>query len=231
MREIIKNIDELTDSREIFESKPHPFVPIFISIIVLLLLSGLIWSFFGEIDNVAKATGVVRPNEKVSTIQAPVFGRVETVNFVEGQVVNKGDVLFTLRLDEVRRELDNREQDLEEAQKELAYLETYRVSIESNQNLFNKELGREKFYFDLVEQYLLNYDALEKDIISSKREISQIGEELNHSKQLIETNLREAERSTKIVQKETEAEKDRLKKQISSIELELENEKKTKSVD
>ncbi|UZM99428.1 hypothetical protein OL548_03480 [Lysinibacillus sp. MHQ-1] len=64
MRIKISNLNELTDSREILESKPHPFVSIFISILVVILICALAWSYFGEIDTVAKANGIVRPNEK-----------------------------------------------------------------------------------------------------------------------------------------------------------------------
>lgn len=42
----IHNLSEMTDSREIMESKTSPVISIFILILFILLGSALVWSYF-----------------------------------------------------------------------------------------------------------------------------------------------------------------------------------------
>lgn len=94
MNAYIREMNELTDSRELLEAKPHPFVPVFIALLCLFVVSFMLWAYFGEMDIVAKAKAVVRPNENVSTIQTPVSAKVKRVNYVQGKKVHVGDVLL-----------------------------------------------------------------------------------------------------------------------------------------
>ncbi|QEK12908.1 biotin/lipoyl-binding protein [Crassaminicella thermophila] len=96
MKYVIQDIREMTDSRELLESKPHPFTIIFIYILISILLIGLIWSYFGEIDVVVKAQGVVRPNKRISTINNMINGKVKEVYIEEGKKVKKGEILYTI---------------------------------------------------------------------------------------------------------------------------------------
>ena len=229
MREVIKNINEISDSREVLESKPHPFVPIFISIFLLLLISLLLWSYIGEFDRVAKATGVVRPNDRVSTVQPTISGRVEEVHYQEGQQVTKGDILFTINQEELKMELQNRQLDLQQVKDEIELLKNYRESIERNENLFSSELGKEKDYSDLVEQYLLTVQTIKADYAGTINELDKHRKELSYSLQLVEVNMKDNQNNYKQVLKEYEFERQGLKKEIARIETELANEKKLKS--
>ncbi|MFV8826414.1 HlyD family efflux transporter periplasmic adaptor subunit [Alkalihalobacterium sp. APHAB7] len=229
MREVIKNINELSDSREVLESKPHPFVPIFISIFVLLLIALLIWSYIGEFDRVAKATGVVRPNDRVSTVQPTISGRVEEVHYQEGQQVTKGDILFTINQEELRMELQNRQLDLQQVKDEIELLKNYRESIERKENLFSGELDKEKDYSDLVDQYLLTVETIKADYAGTIFELDQHRNELNYSLQLVEVNMKDHQDNYKQVLKEYEFERQGLEKEIDRIETELANERKLKS--
>ncbi|MDE5414008.1 HlyD family efflux transporter periplasmic adaptor subunit [Alkalihalobacterium chitinilyticum] len=229
MREVIKNINEISDSREVLESKPHPFVPIFISIFVLLLISLLLWSYIGEFDRVAKATGVVRPNDRVSTVQPTISGRVEEVHYQEGQQVTKGDILFTINQEELKMELQNRQLDLQQVKDEIELLKNYRESIERKENLFSSELGKEKDYSDLVEQYLLTVQTIKADYAGTINELDKHRKELSYSLQLVEVNMKDNQNNYKQVLKEYEFERQGLKKEIARIETELANEKKLKS--
>ena len=96
MKGIIKDISEITDSRELLESKPHAFTAIFTYIILLILLSALAWTYFGEKEIAVKAMGVVRPTERISTITTKAGGRIEQINFERGDKIEKGSVLFTI---------------------------------------------------------------------------------------------------------------------------------------
>jgi len=56
----------------------------------------LIWSQFAKIEQVIPAQGIIQPTGKLQEIQVPTNGVVESVKVVEGQRVEKGDVLIVL---------------------------------------------------------------------------------------------------------------------------------------
>lgn len=218
MREEIKTIKEMTDSREMLESKTSPAITIFIVILLSLIIVALIWSFFGEIHNVAKANGIVRPNEKVSTIQPSVFGRTEQIYYYEGMHVSEGDLLLVLDHEELISERDYRYAEYEEAQQQLEALYAYKASVQSLENMFDKESEKERVYYDWVEQFLLNYNQLKLDLEASQINIEQSKKDLAQSKETLQLNLQMNEQQFK-------REKEVLQKEINKISVELEHEK------
>ncbi|WP_078552579.1 HlyD family efflux transporter periplasmic adaptor subunit [Bacillus alkalicellulosilyticus] len=224
MKNIVRDISELTDSRELLESKPHPFVPIFITIFVLLLFSALTWSFFGEIDEVAKASGMVRPNESVSTVQAPVFGQIEEVFFNEGQWVEKGEILFTLDKEELEKELDMRLAEMTEAEEEIELLQLYKKSIETNENLFSTQTERTTYYYDLVDQFFLQSQQIDAELKATQLELSQAKNELERSKGLSNATLEGQQREEKQIKRNLELEKENLLSSLDGVLGELQEE-------
>jgi len=80
MKPVIKDIREITDSKEMYETKPHPFLSIFIYILLVCIVLACIWMYFGEVDIVSKGSGMVRPNENMSMIRNKVQGEVASNN-------------------------------------------------------------------------------------------------------------------------------------------------------
>ncbi|GAC44074.1 imidazoleglycerol-phosphate dehydratase, partial [Paenibacillus popilliae ATCC 14706] len=70
-------LDELTDSKEMFEARVSTGIPFFIGIVVSIILVGVIGCYVGEIDIVVKAKGVIKTSEKVTRITNKVLGEVE----------------------------------------------------------------------------------------------------------------------------------------------------------
>lgn len=163
MKAKVYDISELTDSRELLESKPHPFVSLFITLLLLIIGAALTWSYFGEIDIVAKASGVVRPNEKVSTIQSKVMGKVESVDFHEGKQVEAGDVLFSIQSDELNIQHENLLNELRNEEQELVNLLKFKESIRKQENLF-QDSQSEGEYFQLYKKFALDYNKLQSEL-------------------------------------------------------------------
>lgn len=228
MRIKISNLNELTDSREILESKPHPFVSIFISILVVILICALAWSYFGEIDTVAKANGIVRPNEKVHTAQSPINGKVQGLYLKEGQKVREGDLLFSIEQKEVLKELANRKAELGQIEVELNLLNKYKVSIQQRKNQFSKSIENEFKYLKLVDQYIANYKQLEIDFQSNSIDVEQKRNSLEQSSQMTDIKIRENERTFKDEKNKYEVEKGGLENKINQVNVDLDNERKLK---
>ena len=68
MKPILININEISDSRERYESKPNFFLVIFNYAVLGIMVVSLIWMYFGKIDIVVKSEGLIRPNSQVATV-------------------------------------------------------------------------------------------------------------------------------------------------------------------
>ncbi|MEC1180251.1 HlyD family efflux transporter periplasmic adaptor subunit [Metasolibacillus meyeri] len=220
----INNLNDLTDSREILESKPHPFVPMFITILVTFIIGAIAWSYFSEMDVVAKANGIVRPNEKIHTVQAPLFGKVEEVYIKEGQRVELGDTLFSIEQAKVLKELENRKTELEEIEKKLTLLTTYKESIQVKKNLFAGT--EENKYSELVDQYIVDYNKLKLDFDNAVVDIEQKRRGLKQSSEMVDIHILEKERTLKSETNKHEVAVAILEEKIDQLTLDLDNENK-----
>ena len=165
MKPVIKDIREITDSKEMYETKPNPFIKIFIYILVACIGCALIWTYWGEIDIVSKGLGVVRPNENISTIRSKVQGEVVYTQVEEGRQVNKGDVLFELAYDDLEIQKLAIMEALKEKKASLENLEKLRDSIEEEKNLFSLET--EKEYYDRYIKFENDYKVLKNEMLMS----------------------------------------------------------------
>ncbi|AXM89126.1 bacteriocin transporter [Anoxybacillus ayderensis G10] len=178
MNVYIREISELTDSRELLEAKPHPFVPIFISLLCLFVISLILWAYFGEMDVVAKAKAVVRPNENVSTIQTSVSSKVKRVNYVQGKKVQVGDVLIELDASELDVQKQVVEQQFEQAKEELEQLRTFKKSVEQHRNLFKKNNND---YYEAYMKYVVDYEKLSGELRQIRLGLMKETQELHRS--------------------------------------------------
>ncbi len=96
MKHKIIPITELTDSREMLYAKEPNFFLIFMILIVCLLGSAFVWSWFSEMDIVVKSPGIVRPAEAVSSVVTIITGKISEIHVIDGKEVKKGDILYVL---------------------------------------------------------------------------------------------------------------------------------------
>lgn len=157
---IIQNLSEITDSREMLEAKPHKFTSIFAYGLIGMLAIALIWSYFGEIDIVTKTNGVVKSNDKTISVVNEVDGKVAEVNFKEGQNVKEGDILYTLECKDMNLTKDNYEKQLETLQADTDNINKLRNSILENKNYFDVNNEDEKDYYNKYLQYSTTNEKL-----------------------------------------------------------------------
>ncbi|MGU8770842.1 biotin/lipoyl-binding protein, partial [Clostridium perfringens] len=98
----IDNIENLSDSRQVMESKPNKFIMIFIYILIAVIATFLIWAWFSEKEIIVKVQGVVRPDNEIQSISNIVQGEVKSVSMKSGEEVKKGDVLFEINSSELQ---------------------------------------------------------------------------------------------------------------------------------
>ncbi|MEK5420114.1 hypothetical protein BSK49_07565 [Paenibacillus odorifer] len=214
----LTELSEMTDSRELLEAKTHPFISGFLLFLLVLLGAAAIWSYYGEIDITSKAAAIVRPNEKVSTVQTASMGKVTAVKVREGMTVQKGTELIAMDTKDLDLQLASQTGLLEKSNRRLSLLKRYRNSVASLHNEFSKTLPDEVVYYDEVEQFLLENQRLQQSQSASSQEIASAIHDNMGSQALLKNDL-EVNQS-----KLTEQQVD-LKRKLGLLQTELEQEK------
>lgn len=88
--------DHSAEGIAILTEQPWRFSQAIIIAMVALVLSALIWSFFGRADVIVTAQGTLAPESEVRRVYAPIDGELADIYIEEGQPVSKGDVLARL---------------------------------------------------------------------------------------------------------------------------------------
>ncbi|MBA2133782.1 HlyD family secretion protein [Capillibacterium thermochitinicola] len=165
MREEIIDLSELTESREMLQAREPKFISSFIWLVLLLFASSFLWMWFGEIDIVVKATGVVRPVGNVSIIRSIYGGKLEQIFYKEGVKVKKGDPLFLIETSSLEREKENLMQKKKRLEKEAENLEKMQRSVQEGKNLFTEE---DLHYYNWFLSYHYDYKQLHLVYLKTK---------------------------------------------------------------
>src|SRR5574344_1266091 len=96
MKPIIIDIHDMSDSKEVYNSKPNLFFTYFIYLILTLLITAVMWMIFFEIDIVVKGDGIFRGDNSFSEVCSNNSGVVSECNIEEGKYVAVGDLLLTI---------------------------------------------------------------------------------------------------------------------------------------
>ncbi|MDT8717554.1 HlyD family efflux transporter periplasmic adaptor subunit [Clostridium sp. 19966] len=183
MNIVIRNLDEITDSRELLEARPHRFTSTFAYILIAIFISALLWAYFGKIDIVVSTNGVVKSDEKASSVINEVDGKVNNIRFKDGQKVKKGDVLYTLECKDFIAEKNNYEEQLKALQLEISEIDKLINSVAENKSYFDSNIQDKKEYLQYTttienllsirKQYEEKQDELEKDIANLQTNIDE----------------------------------------------------------
>jgi HlyD family secretion protein len=178
-------MNEMSDSKEVYDSRPNPFFAIFIYTILSLLVIALVWMYIGEIDIVVKSQGIIRPNEQVSTINNLISGEIMELNIEDGQQVKSGDILYIVDHSQLITDKVGLEEQLSKATNILEMLTKYKKSIEDETNYFIQNEVEEEYYIRFS-SFLLNYNNLSHNLSYETKLLSQ--ELVSTSSKLIEMN-------------------------------------------
>ena len=88
--------DHSVEGIAILTARPWRLTQAALYTVLALVLSGLLWSFFGHADVIASAPGALLPESEVRRVYAPVDGELANLYIAEGQPVSKGDVVARL---------------------------------------------------------------------------------------------------------------------------------------
>lgn len=190
---------------EIIEKPESPLGRRIIWSLLALMLITILWSIFGQIDEVATAQGIVIPDGNIKVIQSLEGGVITAIHVTEGQHVKQGQLLIELDTTINGAELDKLITALETAQVERAILQaaqegnTQKIDalLEDNSSLpISPEVLMRQRELGLLKQQ--NQSEKQKAL---RTVIAQSTEELNMAQKTLaqtETKIRILEEQTQI---------------------------------
>lgn len=178
----IDNIENLSDSRQVMESKPNKFIMIFIYILIVVIATFLTWAWFSEKEIIVKVQGVVRPDNEIQSISNIVQGEVKSVSMKSGEEVKKGDVLFEINSSELQDKKNQINEQIDYFKTDNENLEKLSKSINDNTNYFENNDEDKEYYYKFK-----SYEAGNKVALGEKESITNSKNELIKEKINLET--------------------------------------------
>lgn len=129
MKPIIVDMKDMSDSTEVYESKPNRFLVYTIYLILIILVVAVLWMAFFKMDIVVKSNGLFKGSTAVYEISSNVTGSVKETHIENGQYVTEGDVLYVLSIDELSDTILRYQNELEAAKARLEILSAYEKSL------------------------------------------------------------------------------------------------------
>lgn len=174
----IQNIDELSESRELLENKPNKFTNYFIYIILALIICFFIWSWFSTKDIVITANGIVEPNFNTYDVSTLVDGKIEKINYTNGEYVEKGDTILTIDVTNSKNQLSNLENQKKLINKYIIDLKKLANSIRINNNFIS---NKDNYYAEYNE-YLSELNIVNNNISENINGKNYLEHQLNSLK-------------------------------------------------
>ena len=181
MKYKIEELKDITDSREIMQSKPQGFSKYMMYIIIFILSEVVLWSLIATKEISIKANGVVKPSEEITKISSTINGKVTTNNITEGMSVKAGDVLLVIDGEEYEIQKTALEESLSSKEKELEANKKLKNSILDGVHYLHPSDEVEGNYSKMYDLYSENLksgnaqvDALDTQKDSIRKSISDL---------------------------------------------------------
>ncbi len=147
MKKTIIDINEMSDSKELYSQKPNPATSWFVYSLLTILLVSIVYSFFGKIEVVASASGIIRPNNDVSTVSSLISGRIIAVYYTDGQFVQEGDALLDIDMSETKLTVGMMAASKEKLQRQKNLLEKFLGAVPSEENPFSSDENSDEYTY------------------------------------------------------------------------------------
>lgn len=199
MKPIIIDMKDMSDSTEVYESKPNPVLAGFIYLILAMVIIAFIWMYFSKVDIVVKGTGTVAAAEEVATVTNQVAGVITDRKIEDGQSVKVGDILYNVSHEEQTLQLEALKQQLAEYEEKEEMFKAYEAWLETGtefgeeltDNIYYSEVASRKQLVELGQESTLQAYAGEMAAYNAKLSantemITYYSNAITKSKQLIE---------------------------------------------
>lgn len=156
MKPIIVDMKDMSDSTEVYESKPNRFLVYTIYLIFIILVVAVLWMALFKMDIVVKSNGIFKGSTAVYEISSGVTGSVKESHIENGQYVTEGDVLYVLSIDELSDTILRYQNELEAANARLEILSAYEKSLDGDKTDL-EALSNNAYYDEFINRRELLY--------------------------------------------------------------------------
>ena len=156
MKPIIVDMKDMSDSTEVYESKPNRFLVYTIYLIFIILVVAVLWMALFKMDIVVKSNGIFKGSTAVYEISSGVTGSVKESHIENGQYVTEGDVLYVLSIDELSDTILRYQNEFEAANARLEILSAYEKSLDGDKTDL-EALSNNAYYDEFINRRELLY--------------------------------------------------------------------------
>ncbi len=188
MKDIIVDINDLSDSRELMEKKAPKSILIFICIVLAIIITLLIWSLLGEIDEYSKVSGEIRPQSSTNIITIVNGGKIKTLAFKDGDTVKAGDTILTLDIESTEKQKQALTKNITDCNEKIKYNTQLKECVESGKNTFSKS-DKEIEYYNQYEKYISDLEISLGQIYDTNNQNANSKEEAKVTLQSINANI------------------------------------------
>ncbi len=160
---------------EIIERPAHKAGTVIIVGVFTLLIAAIIWACFSKLDVVITSSGSMQPIGNLNVVQSYSGGTVKSINVVEGEYVEQGDVLIELDTEALEIDLNqlNSQKEILEAQKDIY------TKIKDGKDMSNVKVTDYDIELQPYIQAILDSDTAYKNTLSNL-EKEKSNADLNH---------------------------------------------------
>jgi len=163
----IKKLEQLKDSRLLYEKK-LPWFGYIISISAALLLVIVVaWSIYTPKIYVIKSSGTVQSDNK-NYVMTPYTGKISKMLVNEGSVVEKGDVLFEVQSTDINLQVTQLEEQKKSYEIRVSQFGKLVKSIKNDTNYFDITYENDNLYYSQYEAYKSKVGQSQVDVSTYK---------------------------------------------------------------
>lgn len=183
MNPIIINMDEMSDSTEVYSTRPSPVFAILIYFLTGALVLGLIWMALSRIDIVTHADGMIRSSSTTATITNITAGTVASWEAGDGEYVREGQVIFSLDPTELKIQETSCISQLEDVEERLEILDAYYRELGGEPGALNSCASNRHYeeYKTKLEAVKINRDIVYADTGTQRSQFQNNLSSINNS--------------------------------------------------
>ena len=152
MSKQMKTMEQLKDSRLLYDKKLPEFGYILILLVTGLLAAVVIWSVRTPKTYMITSSGTVQSPNK-NYIMSPFTGKISDVSMKEGQNVEQGDTLFTVTSTDLDLQSEQLEGQKQIYETQIAQYQKLVKSIQDDTNYFDASNPDDSLYYSQYETY------------------------------------------------------------------------------
>lgn len=162
MKPIIVDMKEMSESVEVYKSKPNPFMVYTIYTVFAIVVVACIWMCFFDINDVVKSSGIFKSAEDIYDVGSAVTGVVKEKYVNDGDYVKEGDVLYVVEIESLSDTIVLYQKNLKNTEDRLEVLDAYAESLDGDTELLD-ELADNQYYWEFKNKQNLLFENIEKN--------------------------------------------------------------------